>query len=133
MTAIGHEYMRTDPLDLDVESFDLVEKQRGFQLINPTEKWFPGLQEIREQFASWDWCIGKTPKFSVLKDVQLKSTGGPAEANAADGGKASLKLKVDVVAVSRRFGRLVGDVILICCSPFCVMLPPPPSRVLSTT
>lgn len=48
-------------------------KQNGFQLINPTEKWFPGLMEIREQFASWDWRFGKTPKFTVQKDLQLKS------------------------------------------------------------
>lgn len=94
--------MRTDPLNLDIESADLVEKQRGFQLINPTEKWFPGLQEIREQFASWDWCIGKTPKFSVLKDVQLKSSAG-AETNDTNDEMAALKLKVDVVGVSLVF------------------------------
>lgn len=48
-------------------------KQRGFQLINPTEKWFPGLMEIRENLSSWDWRFGKTPKFTVQKDIQLKS------------------------------------------------------------
>lgn len=48
-------------------------QQRGFQLINPTEKWFPGLSELRDNFGSWDWCFGKTPKFSVQKNVQLKS------------------------------------------------------------
>lgn len=48
-------------------------KQRGFQLINPTEKWFPGLMEIRENFSSWDWCYGKTPTFTVQKELQLKS------------------------------------------------------------
>lgn len=83
--------MRTDPSDLAVESRELMEKQRGFQLINPTEKWFPGLMEIREQFASWDWCIGKTPKFSVVRDVQLKSDAT---------NQTPLQIKVDVVAVS---------------------------------
>lgn len=48
-------------------------KQNGFQLINPTEKWFPGLMKIRDTFASWDWRFGKTPKFTVQKDLQLKS------------------------------------------------------------
>lgn len=48
-------------------------KQRGFQLINPTEKWFPGLMEIRNNFSNWDWCYGKTPKFTVQKDLLLKS------------------------------------------------------------
>lgn len=83
--------MRTDSSDLAVESRELMEKQRGFQLINPTEKWFPGLMEIREQFASWDWCIGKTPKFSVVRDVQLKSDAT---------NQTPLQIKVDVVAVS---------------------------------
>lgn len=48
-------------------------KQRGFQLINPTEKWFPGLMEIRDTFSAWNWCYGKTPKFTVQKELQLKS------------------------------------------------------------
>lgn len=48
-------------------------KQRGFQLINPTEKWFPGLMDIRDSLTSWDWCYGKTPKFTVQKDILLKS------------------------------------------------------------
>jgi lipoyltransferase 1 len=50
-----------------------VMQQRGFQLINPTEKWFPGLNELRENFSSWDWRIGKTPKFNVQKNIELKS------------------------------------------------------------
>lgn len=48
-------------------------KQRGFQLINPTEKWFPGLVEIRNSLSSWNWCYGQTPKFNVQKKLQLKS------------------------------------------------------------
>lgn len=48
-------------------------KQRGFQLINPTEKWFPGIDAIREQFSSWDWRYGKTPDFIVEKDLKLKT------------------------------------------------------------
>lgn len=67
-----------------------MESQRGFQLINPTEKWFPGLMEIREQFASWDWRFGRTPKFTVQKDVALKSNGK----------ETTFKLKVKVVEVS---------------------------------
>lgn len=79
-------------MDLAIESRELMEKQRGFQLINPTEKWFPGLLEIRKQFASWEWCIGKTPKFSVVRDVQLKSETAASQ--------TPLQIKVDVVAVS---------------------------------
>lgn len=66
-------------------------KQRGFQLINPTEKWFPGLMEIRENFASWNWRYGKTPKFTVQKDAQLKS----------DDKEYAVKLNVKVSDVRR--------------------------------
>lgn len=73
LTAIGYEFLRTPANKLADGGRDLVMQQRGFQLINPTEKWFPGLNELRENFASWDWRFGKTPKFSVQKSVQLKS------------------------------------------------------------
>ena len=48
-------------------------QQRGFQLINPTEKWFPGLNQLRENFSSWDWIYGKTPKFAVETKIEFKS------------------------------------------------------------
>lgn len=73
ISAIGYEYLRTHAVELTDEGQDLIQKQRGFQLINPTEKWFPGLMELRETFASWDWRFGKTPKFTVQKEIQLKS------------------------------------------------------------
>ena len=85
--------MRTAATDLSIESKELMEKQRGFQLINPTEKWFPGIMEIREQYASWDWRFGKTPKFSVEKLVQLKSDAKTTDA----------KLNVDITEVKYQF------------------------------
>ncbi|XP_062533862.1 lipoyltransferase 1, mitochondrial-like [Armigeres subalbatus] len=66
-------------------------KQLGFQLINPTEKWFPGIGELRANFASWDWRIGKTPKFSVQKSIQLKSEGDEQSQPQQE-----MKVKVDV-------------------------------------
>ncbi|XP_031630413.1 lipoyltransferase 1, mitochondrial [Contarinia nasturtii] len=73
LSAIGYEFLRTSATELHDGGRHLMMKQRGFQLINPTEKWFPGLMEIRDSFMSWDWCYGKTPKFTVQKDLQLKS------------------------------------------------------------
>lgn len=73
LSAIGYEFLRTPATQLTDGGRDLLMKQLGFQLINPTEKWFPGISELRENFASWDWRIGKTPKFSVQKSIQLKS------------------------------------------------------------
>lgn len=71
--TIRYEYLRTSATSLCDGGRHLMMKQRGFQLINPTEKWFPGLMEIRENFSSWDWCYGKTPTFTVQKELQLKS------------------------------------------------------------
>lgn len=90
LTAIGYEFLRTPATKLSDGGRDHVMQQRGFQLINPTEKWFPGLNELRENFASWDWRFGKTPKFSVQKNVQLKSGDQYLD----------FKLQVDVEKVS---------------------------------
>ncbi|XP_065083609.1 lipoyl amidotransferase LIPT1, mitochondrial [Ochlerotatus camptorhynchus] len=89
LSAIGYEFLRTPATQLTDGGRDLLMKQLGFQLINPTEKWFPGISELRENFSSWDWRIGKTPKFSVQKSIQLKSEG-------ADQQQHEMKVKVDV-------------------------------------
>lgn len=73
LSAIGYEFLRTSATELEDGGRDQAMKQRGFQLINPTEKWFPGLTEIREMFASWDWRLGKTPKFTVQKELEMKA------------------------------------------------------------
>lgn len=74
-SAIGHEFLRTSATELVDHGRELLMKQRGFQMINPTEQWFPGITEIRSELASWDFRIGKTPMFTALKSVQLKSNG----------------------------------------------------------
>lgn len=68
-------------------------RQQGFQLINPTEKWFPGITELRTNFESWDWRFGKTPAFSVERKVEMKRVEGKKEQL---GKRHDLKLKVDV-------------------------------------
>lgn len=42
LSAIGWEYLRTDARSLIDGGNDLVQQQKGFQMINPTEEWFPG-------------------------------------------------------------------------------------------
>lgn len=73
LSAVGYEYLRTFATELIDGGSAQTQKQRGFQLINPTEKWFPGISESREIFSSWDWTIGKTPKFHVEKELYLKA------------------------------------------------------------
>lgn len=85
----SYEFLRTSAIELNDGGRELLSKQRGFQLINPSDKWFPGITEIRETFASWDWRFGKTPKFTVQKNVLLK----------IDGKEHVFKLMVDVVEV----------------------------------
>lgn len=41
--AIGWEYMRTPAFSLRDGGMELANRQRGFQMINPTERWFEGL------------------------------------------------------------------------------------------
>lgn len=43
LSAIGWEYLRTKALVLEDGRYDLVEQQKGFKFINPTEDWFPGM------------------------------------------------------------------------------------------
>ncbi|XP_076298922.1 lipoyltransferase 1 isoform X2 [Lasioglossum baleicum] len=69
--AIGWEYLRTKPLVLEDGGHDFIQQQKGFQFINPTEDWFPGLDELVSEFRSWDWNYGKTPKFSVTRELDL--------------------------------------------------------------
>jgi len=37
---------------------------RGFQMVNPTDEWFPGLSAIERQLAEPEWVFGKTPPFA---------------------------------------------------------------------
>lgn len=104
ISAIGYEYLRTHAVELNDEGQDLLQKQRGFQLINPTEKWFPGLMALRETFASWDWRFGKTPKFTVQKDIQLSA-----------GNDSCFQMKMDVEK------GLIGDIFIA--MPNCEPIP----------
>jgi lipoyltransferase 1 len=42
LSAIGWEYLRCCPYTAKDKGKDFIQKQRGFQFINPTDQWFPG-------------------------------------------------------------------------------------------
>lgn len=42
MKSVGWEYLRTHPLELIDGGMELANRQKGFQMVNPTEEWFPG-------------------------------------------------------------------------------------------
>uniref|UniRef100_A0A1B0FHZ4 BPL/LPL catalytic domain-containing protein n=2 Tax=Glossina morsitans morsitans TaxID=37546 RepID=A0A1B0FHZ4_GLOMM len=75
LSAIGYEFLRTSATELEDGGNIQTMKQRGFQLINPTEKWFPGIDVLRHELSSWEWIVGKTPTFSVEKELALKTDG----------------------------------------------------------
>ncbi|XP_014206955.1 lipoyltransferase 1, mitochondrial [Copidosoma floridanum] len=76
LNAVGWEYLRTKSLTLEDGRYKLVEQQRGFKMINPTEEWFPGIDKLKEEFQSWDWIYGKTPDFTVTRLLEAQTRGG---------------------------------------------------------
>jgi lipoyltransferase 1 len=76
IASIGWEYLRTTPITQKDGGWDLVSQQNGFQLVNPSNEWFPGIEKMRTHFSSWDWCYGFTPDFEVRKDVVIDSSVG---------------------------------------------------------
>lgn len=93
-----YEFLRTNPMELVDGGRELVMKQRGFQLINPTEKWFPGITELKDNFQSWDWRFGKTPAFTVEKKIEFQGESAKGH---------EIKLKVDIE------GGLINEICLI--------------------
>lgn len=76
INAIGWEFLRTKALVLEDGGRDLVQRQKGFQLINPTDDWFPGLDKLTSAFRSWEWNYGKTPKFIVTRILDVPAQNG---------------------------------------------------------
>lgn len=122
--AVGWEYMRTDPFNVKEGGKHLISEQRGFQLVNPTDQWFPGivyievtlflcliihifigLSEIRSNLISWDWCYGKTPNFFISRTFPVPSQL-LVEPMTFNGTNSELKITVHV-----NQGR-VADVVL---------------------
>lgn len=71
INAIGWEYLRTKALVLEDGGQNLIQQQKGFQYINPTEDWFPGLNDLISEFRSWEWNYGRSPKFSITRELDL--------------------------------------------------------------
>lgn len=76
METIGWEYLRTKALVIEDGGEELLQRQKGFQMINPSEDWFTGIGDLTAEFRSWDWRFGKTPKFTVSQTVTLPNEKG---------------------------------------------------------
>nr|CAD7448582.1 unnamed protein product [Timema bartmani] len=90
-SAVGWEFLRTCPQSMQDGGHDLISQQYGFQLVNPTEGWFPGLEKSREELASWDWRFGKTPKFQVTRSFRV-----PEELTEDSMADEELRIKLDI-------------------------------------
>lgn len=63
--VIGWEYLRTAAFTFQDNGMEFANAQNGFQVINPTEQSFPGIDDLRKNFESWEWRFGRTPKFTI--------------------------------------------------------------------
>ncbi|XP_014250432.1 lipoyltransferase 1, mitochondrial [Cimex lectularius] len=68
VAEVGWQYLRTTALTQQDGGWNQVQKQNGFQLVNPSHDWFPGIDEIKNNLRTWEWRFGKTPKFTVSQD-----------------------------------------------------------------
>ncbi|KAK9889308.1 hypothetical protein WA026_004589 [Henosepilachna vigintioctopunctata] len=71
LKVIGWEYMRTSALAVKDGGIHLANQQKGFQLINPSESWFPGISKIRHSLTNWQWLYGNTPDFKVARTIRI--------------------------------------------------------------
>ncbi|XP_045481621.1 lipoyltransferase 1, mitochondrial-like [Harmonia axyridis] len=69
--ALGWEFLRTHASVVKDGGNNLANQQKGFQLINPTDSWFPGLAKIRSDLTTWEWIYGQTPDFKVNSTLFL--------------------------------------------------------------
>ncbi|XP_044765297.1 lipoyltransferase 1, mitochondrial-like [Coccinella septempunctata] len=77
--AIGWEYMRTHASVVKDGGDQLANEQKGFQLVNPTDSWFPGIAKIRTEMARWEWLYGQTPDFKVNRTLCIPGNLGNEE------------------------------------------------------
>uniref|UniRef100_A0A8D8UCF7 Lipoyltransferase 1, mitochondrial n=1 Tax=Cacopsylla melanoneura TaxID=428564 RepID=A0A8D8UCF7_9HEMI len=87
--SIGYEYLRTKAISMEDGEEGQISKQRGFQTINPTDDWFPGLAKIQAEYQGWDWRYGSTPKFTISQSFDI-----PDEHSAGCTGQLVISLEI---------------------------------------
>ncbi|XP_065202510.1 lipoyl amidotransferase LIPT1, mitochondrial [Planococcus citri] len=90
MTVVGLQYMRTIP-SINTKQIESV-KAKGFRFVSPEERYFPGLDEKIENFQSWQWRFGRTPKFTV------KASSSMSEIFAKSVSSEQTEIDIDVEA-----------------------------------
>lgn len=90
--ALGWEFMQTHALAVKDGGSLLATQQKGFQLINPTDSWFPGIKKIRSDLTRWEWLYGQTPDFKLSRTLHIPSTFS----NILDDGCCDLNMELTV-------------------------------------
>jgi lipoyltransferase 1 len=93
LSAVGWEFLRTKSYSLKDGGEELASRQRGFQMINPTEKWFPGITEIRSNLANWEWCYGNTPNFDITHSFSIPTQYLNSDSNPTSELRISVHVK----------------------------------------
>lgn len=57
LSSLGWEFLRSSPLSLEDGGMEYASKQGGFQLVNPSEDWFPGKSLVPPFIISVDCSI----------------------------------------------------------------------------
>ncbi|CAH1955700.1 unnamed protein product [Acanthoscelides obtectus] len=70
--AIGWEYLRTPALTITDGGMELANQQKGFQMINPTESWFPGM--CYKLLQKLNYLLGRNnvPSVNTIHHLELK-------------------------------------------------------------
>ncbi|OXA57541.1 lipoyltransferase 1, mitochondrial [Folsomia candida] len=89
LSSVGYEFLRSDSTGNDGGEKQ-IQHQRGFQMVNPTNEWFPGLEKIRSDLKGWEWNYGKTPDFSVDQSYPI----GLGRANQDGAANIDLHLRI---------------------------------------
>ncbi|KAB7503476.1 Lipoyltransferase 1, mitochondrial [Armadillidium nasatum] len=71
LESVGRNFLNYKTTEEDDHESKTDVRSDGFTLINPTEDWFPGLDEIKENLKSWNWFVGMTPLFKQKRPVTI--------------------------------------------------------------
>jgi len=112
--ALGYQFLRTN-VDGHDGGMEALQQTRGFQLVRPDDDWFPGLGKIREEFESFNWIYGRTPKFKVSqtfpvpKDLfidglhecdYMKNNGSLSKNNSEISAQSNAKILIELEVIN---------------------------------
>lgn len=69
--SIGRKYLESPVEGGEHSSQQNYQQSNGYTLVNPTDDWFPGLDNLKEELSSDAWLYGKTPRFTITRPVTL--------------------------------------------------------------